>query len=308
MTLAGPAPTTWTIGAILKWAADDFRGRGIESPRLDAEVLLAFALRSNRVQLIVDSQRPLVADELARFRELVKRRRVREPVAYLLGRREFYGRPFLVDKRVLIPRPDTEFLVDVGLSRSSSRSMGARVLDLCTGSGCVAITLARERTTTKVHATDQDDGALAVARQNALALGAYNVSFSRGDLYEGLRAPYGGAFDLIVSNPPYIPAPDIPGLSVDIRGFEPHLALDGGSDGLDLVRRVIDGAPPFLAVGGALAVEIGAGEADDVAACFEARGFTDVTRTRDYGKIERIIHGVWTGKATSRSAEPFRAR
>ncbi len=283
---------TWTIGAVLKWATDDFRGRGIEQPRLDAEVLLAFALHSSRVQLIVDSQRPLMPDELARFRELVKRRRGREPVAYLLGEREFYGRTFRVDRRVLVPRPDTETLVDVGLARTAQVSLSARVLDLCTGSGCVAVTLARERPTTHVHATDLDAGALGLARENALRLGAYAVSFSQGDLYDGLRAPF-HRFDLIVANPPYVPAPDIPGLPADVRSFEPRLALDGGPDGLTVLRRVIDGAPAFLVPGGALAVEVGAGEAEAVAALFAARGFVDVTRTRDYGKIERVVAGVW---------------
>ncbi len=293
MTDSG-APATWTIGAVLKWAADDFRGRGIDQPRLDAEVLLAFALRTTRVQLIVDAQRPLMPDELARFRELVKRRRAREPVAYLLGEREFYGRTFRVDRRVLVPRPDTETLVDVGLARSAARSLSARVLDLCTGSGCVAVSLACERPTTRVHATDKDPGALAVARENALRLGAYNVSFSLGDLYEDLHAPF-GRFDLVVANPPYIPTGDIPDLHADVRSFEPRIALDGGPDGLALLRRVIEGAPPFLAAGGALAVEVGAGEAEAVAALFTARGFHDVTRTRDYGKIERVVHGLWPG-------------
>jgi release factor glutamine methyltransferase len=289
------AAQVWTIGALLKWAADDFRGRGIDQPRLDAEVLLAFALRSTRVQLIMDAQRPLMPAELASFRDLVKRRRAREPVAYLLGEREFYGRAFQVDKRVLVPRPDTETLIDVGLSRSKARSMSARVLDLCTGSGCVAITLARERPTTHVHATDLDEGVLVVARENARKLGAYNVSFTRGDIYEGLLAPY-GSFDLIVSNPPYIPSGDIAGLAADVRSFEPRLALDGGADGLTLLRRVIDGAPGFLTPGGALAVEVGAGEAPAVAVLFETRGFEDVSRTRDYGKIERVVHGVWPGR------------
>ncbi len=282
----------WTIGAVLKWATDDFRARGIEGPRLDAEVLLAFALRTTRVQLIVDSQRPLMPPELARFRDLVKRRRVHEPVAYLVGAREFYGRPFGVDHRVLIPRPDTETLVDVGLDRSSQLSLSARVLDVCTGSGCVGVTLALERPTTRVHATDFDEGALTVARANAFRLGAHTVSFSRGDLYEGLP-PRVGPFDLIVANPPYIPAGDIPGLSVDIRRFEPHLALDGGDDGLSVMRRVIDGAPRHLTPGGVLAVEVGDGEADDVAKAFEARGFESVRRTRDYGKIERVVSGIW---------------
>jgi release factor glutamine methyltransferase len=287
------ATPPWTIGSILKWATDDFRSRGIEQPRLDAEVLLSSALRATRVQLIVDSMRPLMPDELARFRDLVKRRRAREPVAYLLGEREFYGRPFRVDRRVLIPRPDTETLVTVALSRSAACALSARVLDLCTGSGCVAVSLARERPTGKVLATDLDAGALEVARTNAHRLGAYNVSFSQGDLYAGLRPHFGGTFDLIVSNPPYIPAGDIPGLAADVRSFEPRLALDGGADGLDLLRRVVDGAPPMLAGGGALAVEVGAGEAPQVAALFEARGFRDVATAKDYGKIERVVSGVW---------------
>jgi len=288
------AAPKWTIGAVLKWATDDFRARGIEQPRLDAEVLLASALGATRVQLIMDAHRPLMAPELARFRELVKRRRVHEPVAYLVGEREFYGRPFRVDRRVLVPRPDSETLVEVGLARSAGRSLGARVLDLCTGSGCVAISLARERPTTHVHATDLDPGALAVARDNALRLGAYSVSFSQGDLYEGLVPPY-RAFDLIVSNPPYIPSGEIAGLAPDVRSFEPRRALDGGPDGLDLLRRVIDGAPRLLTAGGALAVEVGAGEAPAVADLFVARGFGDVTRARDYGKVERVVHGVWGG-------------
>ena len=135
-----PSPM-WTIESLLRWAMDSFRARGIESPRLDAEVLLSRALGTTRIQLIVDSKRPLAADELARMREMVRRRRAREPVAYILGEREFYGRTFRVDRRVLVPRPDTETLVDVALTRTRARSMSLRALDLCTGSGCVAITL-----------------------------------------------------------------------------------------------------------------------------------------------------------------------
>src|SRR6202453_4423555 len=148
-----PPPTTWTIEAVIRWASDDFRGRGIFKPRLDAEVLLAHALGTNRTQLVIDAKRPLEPGELARFRDLVKRRRGREPVAYLLGVCEFYGRAFRVDRRVLIPRPDTETLVDVALARTESRSLSMRALDLCTGSGCVAITLSRQQPTASVHGT-----------------------------------------------------------------------------------------------------------------------------------------------------------
>ncbi len=175
-------PRIWTTEDVLRWAADDFRARGIESPRLDAELLLSRALSLTRIQLIVDSKRPLGNEELGRFRDLVKRRRAREPIAYILGEREFYGRPFRVDRRVLVPRPDTETLVDVALERTRALSMSMRALDLCTGSGCVAITLARERPTSRFVATDLSEGALQVARVNAVRLGAYNVAFRQGDL------------------------------------------------------------------------------------------------------------------------------
>ena len=280
--------TTWTIAAVLKWATDDFRARGIENPRLDAEVLLARALGVSRTQLVIELLRPLEPDELARFREMVKRRRAREPVAYILGEREFYGRTFRVDARVLIPRPDTETLVDVALARTRAVSMCAQVLDLCTGSGCVAITLARERPTTEVLGTDASEGAIAVARDNAARLGAYNASFMVADLFEGIE----GRFDLITANPPYIPAADVPGLSPDIVKFEPELALVGGDDGLALARKIVEQAPAHLAKGGVLAMEVGAGQAVAVAELFQEAGFTGIERARDYARIERVVSGV----------------
>ena len=292
MTTAGGTPPTWTIDAVLKWATDDFRARGIDKPLLDAQVLLSHALSVSRTQLVIDAKKPLAPDELARFREMVRRRRAREPVAYLLGVREFYGRPFRVDKRVLVPRPDTETLVDVALARTEARSLSMRALDLCTGSGCVAITLARQRPTARVHATDISDEALAVARENGLRLGAYNVSFARGDLFEAVPASL-APFDIITANPPYIASGEIDTLDKDVRDFEPRLALDGGSDGLAFVRRIVDGAPGLLDAGGTLVVEVGAGEADATARLFEGRGFRRVTITRDYGKIERVIDGIW---------------
>jgi release factor glutamine methyltransferase len=282
------AQPPWTIETIVRWATDDFRGRGIDSPRLDAELLLAHALSATRMQLIVDSKRPLSPPELARFRELVKRRRVREPVAYLLGEREFYGRKFRVDKRVLVPRPDTETLVEVALKRTRARSMSMRALDLCTGSGCVATTVGRERVTSHVLATDLSDDALAVARDNALRLGAYNVAFQRADLFAGIRGP----FDVITANPPYIPSAEIATLDADVRNFEPRGALDGGPDGLDLVRRVVDGARALLDDGGVLAVEIGSGQAGEARAYFERSGYVEVEIARDYAKIERIVSGT----------------
>jgi len=297
----------WTIEAVVRWATDDFRARGIESPRLDAELLLAFALKTDRIRLVVDARRPLESDELARFRELVKRRRTHEPIAFLRGEREFYGRLFRVDSRVLIPRPDTEVLVQIALERTRHVSMCMRALDLCTGSGCVAITLGRERPTSRVIATDVSDDALAVARSNAHRLGAYNVGWARGDLFGALgaltarvgsvngEAARAATFDLVTANPPYIPSDEIATLAPDIRSFEPHLALDGGKDGLDVVRRIVNDAPASLRRGGVLALEVGAGEAMAVHAHFEERGFREVKIARDYGGIERVVSGIFGG-------------
>jgi release factor glutamine methyltransferase len=285
----------WTIESLIRWATDDFRGRGIDAPRLDAEVLLAFALDTTRMQLIIDAKRPLGEAELTCFRDLVKRRRKKEPVAYVRGVREFYGRNFKVDRRVLVPRPDTETLVEVALKRTTHLSMSMRALDLCTGSGCVAITLGRERATSRIYATDISADALDVARKNALRLGAYNVAFVEGDLFAPVNAFAGRVrFDVITANPPYIPHAEIDTLMPDVRDFEPHLALDGGADGLDLIRRIVTDAPRFLAANGVLAMEVGAGEAGPVQELFEARGFTSVSATRDYGRIERVVDGRWT--------------
>ena len=286
-TQAGPK--SWTIGSLVKWATDDFRARGIESPRLDAELIVAHTLKIDRMRVILDAERPLEGAELAQLRDLVKRRRAYEPIAYLRGEREFYGLKFRVDKRVLVPRPDTETLVDAALARSSHLSMSMRQLDLCTGSGCVAIAMARQRPTAQVFASDISKDALAVARDNALRLGAYNTAFFESDLF---RAFAGKRFDVITANPPYIASAEIATLMPDVRDHEPKLALDGGEDGLVLVRRIVTDATAHLEPGGLLAVEIGAGEAPATALIFEAGGFVDVRVHRDIARIERVITGV----------------
>jgi release factor glutamine methyltransferase len=288
--LSAPQPATWTVESVLRWAAEDFRGRGIESPRLDAELLLGQAVSATRIQLIMDAKRELTEPELARFRELVKRRRAREPVAYLLGRREFYGREFRVDRRVLIPRPDTETLVEEALERSRTVSMSMRALDLCTGSGCVAITLARERPTSRVVATDVSGDALAVARDNALRLGAYNLALRSGDLFAAVDPAW--RFDVVTANAPYIAPEELAELEPDVRDFEPRGALVAGEGGLAVTRRIVEQASRHLAPGGALAVEVGFGQAPAVRAMFERAGFDDVRVRRDHARVERVVSGV----------------
>jgi release factor glutamine methyltransferase len=279
----------WTIERVLGWATEDFRRRGLDSPRLDAELLLGHVLGVDRIRLILDRARELGATDLAAVRELIQRRRVGEPVAYLRGTREFFGLPFLVDRRVLIPRPDTETLVEVALRRSRHRRLGARALDLCTGSGCVAIALLQQRPTWQLVAVDLDANALALARENALRLGAVpGVQFVAGDLF----APLAGArFDLVVGNPPYIPTGECDLLDPGIRDFEPRLALDGGADGLSVLARIVDEAPAHLVPGGLLALETGCDQGDAVAAHFERAGFCAVRRDRDAAGLERVVSG-----------------
>ncbi len=283
---------SWTIGRVVRWAAEDFRGRGIENPRLEAELLLGHAIGLARMRIILESDRVLDSAELARFRDVVKRRRKGEPVAYIRGHKEFYGRPFRVDQRALIPRPDTEILVETAIRRSAGRSMSARVLDLCTGSGCVAITLAREWPTVRIDAVDLSPQAVALSRENSERIGTvFQIRWLTGDLFAPVDAEH-DRYDLITANPPYIPAGEIGALQADIRDFEPRLALEGGVDGMAITRRIVAAAPSFLEPAGVLAVEIGAGQAEAVSKLFEEAGFVAIERTRDYGAHERVVSGV----------------
>jgi release factor glutamine methyltransferase len=283
----------WTVGRVVRWAADDFRARGMQSPRLEAELLLAHVLSTDRVRLIVEPDRPLETDELRRYKDFIVRRRKGEPVAYIRGQKEFYGRTFHVDARVLVPRPDTETLVETALRRTGEAKVGGRYLDLCTGSGCVAITLARERPTCQVCAVDLSPDALAVARENAVRLGAVqNVAWLAGDLFEPLAAQSNVRFNLMTANPPYIARHEIGMLTADIRDFEPQLALLGGDDGLDVTRRIVAGAPPWLRTGGVLAVEIESAQATEVVRLFGEAGFADVVVDKDYGARDRVVSGT----------------
>lgn len=280
----------WTIKRVLDWATADLEGRSTTSPRLDAELMLALVLECDRIKLIIDSQRPLDKEELTAYKALHQRRRRGEPVAYLRGEREFFSRKFVVDGRALVPRPDTEILVEVALRRTGRVDLCARVLDLCTGSGCVAITLKKERPTTRVIGSDISLDALALATHNGLRLGAHN-HWVHADLYEGLDALH-GKLDLVTANPPYISDADMEELPCDIREFEPAQALHGGPDGLVFLRRIIAGAPSMLCAQGVLAVEVAAGQAPQVRALFEDAGFGDIQVDRDYGDHERVVSGV----------------
>jgi release factor glutamine methyltransferase len=275
---------------VLAWATDDFKRRGNKSARLDAELLLSEALGFDRIKLIVEAERPLADEELGRYRDLIKRRRASEPIAYILGRREFFALPMLVDRRVLIPRPDTEILVETALQGTRERHLYGRMLDLCTGSGCVAIAFAKERPTWRVTAVDLSPDAASVARENVQRAGVvHNVAVLEGDLFAAL--PEGARFELITANPPYIPSAEIAELDADVRDFEPRLALDGGVDGLHVTRRLVSEALRYLSPGGLLALEGGFDQAPAVAALLEASGFVEIARSRDLAGVERVVSG-----------------
>ena len=260
---------------------DLLAGSGL--PRSEAALLLAHVTGWRRERLITASREPLDDGLVAAFGAIARRRVAGEPIAYLVGHRAFYGRRFEVDASVLIPRPETELLVDIALRWFDDRA-AARVLDLGTGSGAIAITLALERSGLDVVATDASGAALLVARRNADRLGA-PVRFTAGSWYEAVDAD--ARFDVIVANPPYIAAGDRHLADGDLR-YEPIAALTDHGDGLDALRSIVHGAPRHLASDGLLAVEHGHDQAEAVRALFVAAGFRDVASHRDLAGIERI--------------------
>jgi release factor glutamine methyltransferase len=264
-------------GEALAWA------RGL-IPLSEARLLMQHVLGVSRVALMAYPELPMTEFQIGEFQALVARRRDGEPVAYLLGEREFYGRPYRVSPDVLIPRPETELLVDLALERAGS---GTRILDLGTGSGAVAVALALERPDAEVTAIDLSPGALAIARANALALGA-RLNFLHGSWFEPL--PTEASFDLIVSNPPYV-APGDPHLSLGDLRFEPSSALVGKADGLGDIRLIIAGAANHLLPGGWLLFEHGYDQAEPCRELLSAAGFTLVQSWQDLAGIARVSGG-----------------
>ncbi len=276
---------TWSVRAVLGWTAEYFGKRGIDSPRLTAEVLLAHVLKLSRVYLYTDLDRPLSKQELSQFRALLERRASGEPTQYLTGTREFYSRPFSVDPRVLIPRPETELLVEAVL-RELPRERCGHLLDLCTGSGCIAVSLAAERPAASVWATELSTDACEVARANARALNvSERVAILQGDLFQPL--PRDTRFDAVVSNPPYVRSGEMPGLSSEVQR-EPSTALDGGPDGLALLRRIIAEAGSWLQPGGLLALEIGDTQGEAVLDLLRQAGYANARIEKDLGKLDRL--------------------
>lgn len=252
----------WTLGRLLQWTTQFLAERGSETPRLDAEVLLAHAEGCRRIDLYTRFEEPASEAVRQRFRELVRRRAEGCPVAYLVGRKEFFSLEFEVSPAVLIPRPSTETLVAECLNRLRDHS-APRILDLGTGSGNIAVALAKYLTNARVVAVDISADALEIARRNAERHHvADRVTLLQGDLFAPL--PTGSLFDAIVSNPPYIADEELPRLPIGVRQYEPELALRGGPGGLTVVERIIRQAGEFLQEGGYLLLEIGTAQEQPV--------------------------------------------
>lgn len=277
----------WTILRMITWGTDYFKKKGVDSPRLTIELMLAHVLKVTRFDLYLQFDRPLISSELEVLRGMVRRRATREPLQYILGEAHFYRRTFTVNPAVLIPRPETELLVEEVLRRTQS----IRCLDIGTGSGCIGITIALERPETEVVAIDASKEALEVAVMNGEALGAKNIQFQEVDFFDDAGMRSLGTFDLIVSNPPYVPVAEMPHLQPEVRDYEPRLALTDDGDGYRFYRRFLDVAPYLLRSPGTVFFELGFGHAPTVRQLFTSAGY-EVDVLTDLDRVERFLYAT----------------
>lgn len=281
-----------TIAAALIHAADHLGAAGVDTPRLDAQLLLAWTLRARREDLAREPERALTERERVIFEKAVSLRALRRPLPYITGEAWFYGRSFKINRAVLIPRPETELLAERALAVCRDTE-SPKLADIGTGSGCLAVTLACERPDAEIWATELSADALKEARKNVVRYGlTERVTLLHGDLLGPL--PPGLRLDAVVSNPPYVTEAEVGGLPPEVRGYEPRLALSGlgdaaGPDGTALHRRILAEAPPFLRSGGWALLEVGQGQAGQVADMADTLGYTRITVENDFGGIGRIV-------------------
>lgn len=278
-----------TVLEVIQRSAEFLQRHSVESPRLQIELLLAHLLKLPRLQLYLNHDRELTETELADLRALVLRRAKREPLQHLVGSTAFFGLEITVSPDALIPRPETETLVELALANlAKCASPRPAALDSGTGTGCIALALAAKNSAVQVHALDISSTALALAQRNAAQHGlAGRITFHLGDGFAALPADL--RFDLVVSNPPYIPAAEIATLQPEVRDFDPHLALDGGTDGLDFYRRLATEAPARLNAGGGLYAEFGDGQEDAIERIFAEAGWGNVAVHRDLSGRPRVV-------------------
>jgi release factor glutamine methyltransferase len=281
----GDMQIPWTVRSLLAWGRDWLTRKGVDNPRLDAELLVAHALGCDRIRLYTEFDKPVAAEELSRARPLFERRGQREPVAYILGVKEFYGRAFRVGPGVFIPRPETELLVQLAIAGLPDGPV--RVLDLCAGCGAVGVTVAAEREDAQVDVVDISEAAVAAARENAEALAPRRVQVLRGDLFAAL--PEHRPYDAVLANPPYVGTHEAGRLAPDIVRHEPHEALFAGEQGLSVVRRIVADASRWLVPGGFFGTEIDPGQAAVVLALCGEAGLGSAEVVRDLAGLERHV-------------------
>ena len=293
-----------TIREAVSRGSSELKASGIETYSLDSSLLLARALNISRSALIANGTDALSEEAHSRYRDFIERRKNGECAAYILGSKEFRGLEFTVNESVLVPRPDTETLVEAALEvldnnigliqKLKFKDNSIYILDLCAGSGAVAVALKHERQELKVAATDISAEALEIAEKNAeKLLGAGKIRFYRGDLFDALphsTLPDERAYSMIVSNPPYIPSGEIQYLSPEVRG-EPRLALDGGESGLEIIERIIESAPAFLISGGTLLLEADPGQMEKITQLMKLKGFINIKLFKDMAGLNRVIGG-----------------
>ncbi len=289
-------PNNWTVHAILKVTTDYLTAKGIDSPRLSAEILLAHQLHMNRVNLYINYDRPLNNRELDGYRSLIRRRLAREPIQYITGTQEFWSLDFAVGPGVLIPRPESELLIEQVLplcaDRGGEKSRSLRILDLGTGSGALAVTLARELNNGLIWASDISPTTLEVARKNAGKHGvAEKITFVEGDLFQPFKDPL-LSFDVIVSNPPYIASGVLDSLEPEVRDHEPRLALDGGVDGTAYITKILEEGAGFLQPEGWILVEMDPNQTLQALAMMDADPrYRERARIQDYSHRYRVVMG-----------------
>lgn len=286
------APNDWTINKLLTWTRSHLESRGVDEPRLSAEILLAHALGCRRIDLYASFEQAPTEPQRAVFRELVRKAAEHQPIAYLVGHKEFYSLDFVVTPDVLIPRPETELLVEQALAWCAAHPQDRYdLLDVGSGSGCIAIAICKRQPSVHALATDISEAALAVAAENARRHElAERIRTVRGDLFDLPQdAVPSGKFDLIVSNPPYVSETDRESLPENVREYEPAAALFAGTDGLDVFRRIASDVTRYMRPGGLLLVEVGMGQAEEVDAIFIAAKLKPVGRYKDGQGIERAL-------------------
>ena len=287
-------PRAWTIKGLLKVSADYLKKKQIDSPRLAAEVLLAYQLNSDRVNLYLNLDQPLTEKEVSGYRALIRRRLGREPLQYITGIQEFWSLNFVVDPRALIPRPETELLVEHALrllvTAAQSENQEPKILDLGTGCGTLAVSLAKEIPNAQIWATDKSQGALELARVNAERHGVSDrIEFKEGDLWEPL-INLGIKFDIILSNPPYVASEEYNDLPPEVRDYEPRSALDGRDGGMYYIERILTKAPDYMKPGAWIMLEMAPDQTEKGLNLLEkVEGYGKKTRIRDYSRLYRIV-------------------